>query len=254
MGGGEEEEGRCEEELCASHLPKIPLPFLSASNFNIQKGSIGFPIPMAAPPRGTFSSRAFSAAYMVATAAPPRVRFAALYLLLGALWLANASTIAKAFERCLGVDCFILDRECRLSLAFPVIGVMSLFLLRGHWRRLSEAREDAVGAHVDLPPEGPSQEPGRACPPVGNMGHRNDLDMHLAVCVFAAWAMLGLQGMMYRLFSPEMGSPLALLGSILAKLGCLGAAYVGCLLVIPCIMLRLRVLHMDRVDKGATAA
>ncbi|KAM0885564.1 hypothetical protein ACQ4PT_030256 [Festuca glaucescens] len=150
---------------------------------------------MAAPPRGTFSSRAFSAAYMVATAAPPRVRFAALYLLLGALWLANASTIAKAFERCLGVDCFILDRECRLSLAFPVIGVMSLFLLRGHWRRLSEAREDAVGAHVDLPPEGPSQEPGRACPPVGNMGHRNDLDMHLAVCVFAAWAMLGLQGL-----------------------------------------------------------
>jgi hypothetical protein len=96
---------------------------------------------MAAPPRGTFSSRAFSAAYVVATAAPPRVRFAALYLLLGALWLANASTIAKAFERCLGVDCFILERECRFSLAFPGVGAMSLFLLRGHWRRLSQARE-----------------------------------------------------------------------------------------------------------------
>jgi hypothetical protein len=97
---------------------------------------------MAAPPRGTISSRAFSAAYVVATAAPPRLRFAALYLLLGALWVANASTIAKAFERCLGVDCFISDRECRLSLAFPGIGgAMSLFLLRGHWRRLSQASE-----------------------------------------------------------------------------------------------------------------
>jgi hypothetical protein len=96
---------------------------------------------MAAPPRGTIPSRAFSAAYVVATAAPPRLRFAALSLLLGALWVANASTIAKAFERCLGVDCFISDRECRLSLAFPGVGAMSLFLLRGHWRRLSQARE-----------------------------------------------------------------------------------------------------------------
>jgi hypothetical protein len=86
------------------------------------------------------------------------------------------------------------------------------------------------------------------------MGHRTDFDMHLAVCVFAAWVVLGLQGMMYQLLSPEMGSPLALLGNSLAKLGCLGAAYVCCLLVIPCITLRLRMFHMAQMDKGPIAS
>jgi hypothetical protein len=105
---------------------------------------------MAAPPRAGFSSRAaryillpaFSAAHRVAMAAPPRVRFAALYLLLGALWLANANTISKIFERCAGLDCFLSDVECRICLEFTgSIGFMSLLLLRVHWQRFSEACE-----------------------------------------------------------------------------------------------------------------
>jgi hypothetical protein len=60
--------------------------------------------------------------------------------------------------------------------------------------------------------------------------------------------------LMYQLFSPVMGSPAGLLGSILAKVGCLSTAYACCILVIPCIVLRLRMLHMEKDNKGATAA
>jgi hypothetical protein len=103
---------------------------------------------MAAPQPGSFSHRAalgaFSTAHRVVMAAPPRVHFAVLYLLLGALWLANASTIARSFERCTGVDCFHLDDECRISLQFSSIGLGSMMMLWAHCRKLSEAREVSI--------------------------------------------------------------------------------------------------------------
>ncbi|KAF0899118.1 hypothetical protein E2562_013353 [Oryza meyeriana var. granulata] len=127
---------------------------------------------MAAPPRGRLAvlHAALRVACGVATAVPPQCRLAALYALLGALWVGNARTIARAADRCLGAGSGsrLDDLECRLSLnATVVAAATSLFFLRVIWRREAEAWEDWVAAHdVALPPEvGPALEPRRAPPP-----------------------------------------------------------------------------------------
>jgi hypothetical protein len=50
-----------------------------------------------------------------------------------------------------------------------------------------------------------------------------------------------------------MGSDGVIFANILAKVGFLTTAYSCCLLVIPCIVLRLRRFHMEK-DEGADAA
>jgi hypothetical protein len=80
-----------------------------------------------------------------------------------------------------------------------------------------------------------------------------DLDILFLANYSTPFAVFGLLGMMFQLPAPRMGSDGVIFANILAKVGFLTTAYSCCLLVIPCIVLRLRRFHMVK-DEGATAA
>uniref|UniRef100_A0A0E0LUW8 Uncharacterized protein n=1 Tax=Oryza punctata TaxID=4537 RepID=A0A0E0LUW8_ORYPU len=183
------------------------------------------------------SRRVATAAAAVAAVPPPRRREAALYALLGALWVTSALYIANAVARCarLGGASLLVDDRCRLSLEYAPAIVLASLLARSVLRRHETKEELGGGGGGDVLAKklSSSAEPHRP-----QLDEEAGLQM-LLVFVFTPSLGLTLFGSVLMLLPPP-DPALVPLGSIMANVGLLGVSITLCILGIPYTMRRLR--------------
>uniref|UniRef100_A0A0E0QJ22 Uncharacterized protein n=1 Tax=Oryza rufipogon TaxID=4529 RepID=A0A0E0QJ22_ORYRU len=206
---------------------------------------------MAAPPRARgrrpLAARATAVLHAALRRASCRVatagrRLAALYALLGALWVASALYIANAVARCarlgMGGASLLSDDRCRVSLEYAPAIVLASLLARSVLRR-REAK-DELGGGGDGGGDVLSKKLSSSmeAPHHPQLDEETELQMLL---VFVLTPSLGLTlfGSVLVLLPPP-DPALVPLGSTMANVGLLGVSITLCILGIPYSMRRLR--------------